>query len=315
MILAGGTYGGQSIPVDGTKTSTADVIFQPASGANVVVSGSVNVYGDHVEIRDMDITGGWSTYTGADDITFRNIDQKHFFVMSSTNVNIIGGSVGPTLDYDSQIKVYNFGSPIASRNILVDGVYFHDSTLSAGSDAHVECLQVYGSENVTIRNSKFFNCAHHDVFIDAEPFGTLRNITVENNMGDRVRSGYYSFRAGSPGACENVVFRYNSSPTPTNLACTGGTGNRFVGNVGPLAQGQCRSFVVYRYNVWDGADCSTSDINAPSGFRNPGAFDLHLSAGSAAIDRGDPAEYPARDIDGDLRPAGSAPDAGADEAG
>jgi hypothetical protein len=39
-----------------------------------------------------------------------------------------------------------------------------------------------------------------------------------------------------------------------------------------------------------------------------------LSAGSAAIDAGDPSSYPSVDIDGQRRPLGAAPDAGADEA-
>ncbi len=38
-------------------------------------------------------------------------------------------------------------------------------------------------------------------------------------------------------------------------------------------------------------------------------------AGSAAINAGDPTNYPNRDIDGQTRPTGTAPDAGADEAG
>jgi len=56
-----------------------------------------------------------------------------------------------------------------------------------------------------------------------------------------------------------------------------------------------------------------SDKNAPAGFVSPGALDLHLLAGSGAIGAGDPANYPALDIDGQARPMGVAPDAGADE--
>jgi hypothetical protein len=36
-------------------------------------------------------------------------------------------------------------------------------------------------------------------------------------------------------------------------------------------------------------------------------------SGAAAIDHGDPASYPAKDIDGQARPMGGMPDAGADE--
>ena len=50
-------------------------------------------------------------------------------------------------------------------------------------------------------------------------------------------------------------------------------------------------------------------------FVNSAAHDYHLAPGSAAIDRGDPNRYPATDIDGQTRPMGLAPDAGADEAG
>jgi hypothetical protein len=42
---------------------------------------------------------------------------------------------------------------------------------------------------------------------------------------------------------------------------------------------------------------------------------LHLAPGAAAINAGDPTSFPAFDFDGQGRPIGSAPDAGADEAG
>jgi hypothetical protein len=54
-----------------------------------------------------------------------------------------------------------------------------------------------------------------------------------------------------------------------------------------------------------------------AGFLNatPGSFDLHLAPGSPALNHGDPGDYPARDLDGQSRPQGSGPDAGADETG
>ena len=56
-----------------------------------------------------------------------------------------------------------------------------------------------------------------------------------------------------------------------------------------------------------GSKVGTHDKVAPSGFRNAAAVDFHLNAGAAAIDAGDPANSPARDIDGDARPAGPRP--------
>jgi hypothetical protein len=52
---------------------------------------------------------------------------------------------------------------------------------------------------------------------------------------------------------------------------------------------------------------------APNGFRDPDRHDFHLAAGAAAIDHGDPASYPKRDIQRQRRPHGRRPDAGADE--
>ena len=68
------------------------------------------------------------------------------------------------------------------------------------------------------------------------------------------------------------------------------------------------------YNVWyAGAKVGSHDKVAPSGFVNAAALDFHLKTGAAAIDAGDPAGAPATDIDGDARPQGGVPDAGADE--
>jgi hypothetical protein len=53
---------------------------------------------------------------------------------------------------------------------------------------------------LTVPDSRFFNCAHHDVFIDGEPENTLRRITLENNMGDTVRTGEARPRGGTPDA-------------------------------------------------------------------------------------------------------------------
>ena len=120
--------------------------------------------------------------------------------------------------------------------------------------------------------------------------------------------------------CTNCTIRYNSwlqEPRMPNGEVS--LNNRFIGNLGPMSQYNCYSNgVSYSYNVWKGAACGPTDLNVASlGFLNatPGSFDLHLAPGSPALNRGDPGTYPAPDIDGQSRPLGSGPDAGADEAG
>jgi hypothetical protein len=91
--------------------------------------------------------------------------------------------------------------------------------------------------------------------------------------------------------------------------------NRFVGNAGPMSSAGCDvPGVGFAFNVWEGARCAATDRDvADVAFVDPAGVDLHLRAGSPAIDAGDPSLFPAVDIDGQLRPIGGAPDAGADE--
>lgn len=310
--LAGGTYPSQTIAVDATKSSARDVLFRPARGAAVdVASDGLTVFGRHIEFRDLRVSGGWHAKPGSDDLTFRRVRSKDLFITSASNIRVLGGSIGPTVDYDPQIKPNSPTSPVP-RNILIDGVYFHDMTLSPGSDSHVECLQVAEVDGLVIRNSKFNNCAHHYIFISAWWDGMVRNVTLENNWGGSVPAGYYGFRiAPYDGHCQNIVVRNNSVTVPFLVDDCRSV--KMIGNVGPQQQWTCRKGVMYTHNVWQGARCGPTDLNAPSGFRDPARFDLHLKAGAPAIGRGDPASFPVRDIDGDRRPRGARPDAGADE--
>jgi chitodextrinase len=314
--VAGGSYGTQDINPDASKTSANDVVFQPAPGASVTV-GSVDVNGaDHLEIRDMRISGGWHTMDGTTDVTFRNIVGASFYIDSGSAISVIGGSYGPDTDLDNAQIRSACSSCATPSNILIDGVYFHDARITPGSDAHVECLQVGDINGLTVRNSTFVNCETHNIFISPWWTATVKDVLLENNFGGKV-IGYYGFRIANgdaPGVCDNVVFRNNSATSPFLIECnTIKNGASFIANVGPYVPWACYAGITYRYNVWDGASCSSTDLNAPSGFVDPASGNLHLQPGAAAINRGDPSSYPAKDIDGNGRPMGGAPDAGADE--
>jgi hypothetical protein len=90
---------------------------------------------------------------------------------------------------------------------------------------------------------------------------------------------------------------------------------KVYGNVAPMNLNACNPQLIYAYNVWDGPTCSSTDISAPLAFVDPANYDFHLKPGAAAINHGDPFSFPGVDIDGQTRPMGAAPDAGADEAG
>ena len=114
----------------------------------------------------------------------------------------------------------NFGRSVHVPNpstILLDHVYVHDvgrgcagfraSVLAAATNdgTHVDCVQFYGGDNVTIENSRFYRCANPQAFFfGQDQNGTFSNILVENNMIGQCAVGH----------CDHDAIKFN-----TNLAC------------------------------------------------------------------------------------------------
>jgi hypothetical protein len=334
--MAAGAYSDTSLPLDSSKTSMADVVFRPAAGATVTIAPQLHVSARHLELRGLHLSSKLWVEASAADVTFRNNTLKNFDLysegtQSSQDISFIGGSIGPSANENSRIASNGPATAASPRNILIDGVDFHDFTATPGSGAHVECLQVWAVDGLTIRNSTFRNCEVFDVFLQKLPEGkaaTPSNILIENNFFDCCASGFYAIRLADHAGTswKNVTIRNNSlnkgiNPDPgvpySNV--------KIVGNVGPEVKfwngttGAVEAKpagVTVDYNVWyAGAKVGSHDKVAPSGFVNAAALDFHLKAGAAAINAGDPANTPATDIDGNARPIGGAPDAGADETG
>jgi hypothetical protein len=315
--VAGGSYSGQTLNVDSSKTSVSDVVFRPAAGASVTIAGLV-VYGSHLTFQDFTLNGDWQTFYGTDDVTFRNlVVHGGIFTQSSSNISVIGGSVGGVVDTKPQFGVWPANT--GNSNILVDGVTFHDMTRS-NTSVHIECLLVAGVTGFTLRNSRFYNCDVFDVSIGTFNGGPQpRDILVENNFFSGAGSGgYYSLDFNDNTASfTNVTIRNNSATQEMYLGNAIATLTNVVvtGNVAPISPWACDSRIKYSYNVFLGAACGASDLNAPANFTNPATLDLHLKPGAAAIDHGNPTNFPSTDIDGKSRPRGTAPDAGANETG
>src|SRR3954453_17003070 len=311
--MAAGTYSDTTLAADASKTSAADVVFQPAAGAAVTLSSQLHISAQHLELRGLRLSSKLWIEAGAADVTMRNNTLKNFDLyssgsQSSHDISFIGGSVGPSADENSRIASNGPETTASPRNILIEGVEFHDFTVSPGSEAHVECLQVWAVDGLTIRNSKFRNCAVFDIFLQKLPGGaaaTPSNILIENNFFDCCGSGYYSIRIADHGGTswKNVKIRKNSLNKEINPDPSVPYSNvKIVGNVGPAVKFWSGSTgavegkpagVEVDYNVWyAGAKFGSHDKVAPAGFRNAGAFDFHLVAGAAAIDAGNPASRP-----------------------
>jgi hypothetical protein len=316
--VAAGSYPRQQIDADPAKTSAADVVFRPAATGSVTLTDNLVVYGSHLEFRDLRIQGLW-VESPASDVTFRNIDDTAGVLFrGAAGVSVLGGDIGPGNNYSPLVDSDSTAKP--SSNIVFDGVTFHDWRRTDGV-TDVQCLRIEAVDGLHVRNSRFNNCESGAMFLrkrTAAP--TPTNITIENNFLNCCASGTFSIYFGDQTGevWQNVLVRNNSSARPmaVGTASTTGANVRFYSNVLPNLSGACRAGITVDYNVYaSGSKCGPNDYVAASRYADAGAGDYHLAAGAAAIDRGHPTNYPATDIDGDPRPRGVAPDAGADEAG
>ena len=323
--VAGGRYGAMTISSRSGRRGPK-VVFQPAGKAPVTVVGELTVRASHLEFRRMTLAD-LEVPREARHVTFRGIRNHGFWLQGPSHITFVGGEVTcgkcPYHPFLVDGGPPDFPPP---RNIVFDRVYFHDWH-AAESGQHTECLQILAGNGVTIRNSVFRNCATADggrgatANLQISWLGRgpkTRNILIENNFF-YPSGNHYAINSGD---WPNVDFRYNSIAGPIIVGSGWGDGTpvEFVGNV--MRLGECQgprtgtgvsSRYVYRYNVLEGGTCGPTDRNAPSGFIHP-QKDLRLRPGSAAINAGDPSRYPRRDIDGQRRPMGGRPDAGADEA-
>lgn len=319
--VAGGSYGGQTIPVDGSKSSKRDVVIRPAPGRKVRLAW-LEVHGSHLTVQRMRLTSSpyLRTWREASDVTIRRLHASRFAIMGSHNVRLIGGSYGPAHNAYSSISSEGASDTKVATGIRLLGVKIHDYRQTDGS-SHVDCLHIFGARGVVIRRSLFYNCEVFAILftkIPGSPVPTPTNVTIENNFIDCCGSGYFSIYLGDQHGerWSNFLVRNNSTNKPIGIGYDNTTVSRlrFLSNIAPSFQGCHRAGVSAHYNIWyHGSRCGRHDRTSSSGFRAPGRHNFHLVRGAPGINRGDPGSIPGKDYDGQHRPMGGRPDAGADE--
>ena len=120
----------------------------------------------------------------------------------------------------------------------------------------------------------------------------------------------------SNGTCNNILIRHNTFVGEDVISECPGSNTRWESNIFSRLNG-CVKVGTMDYNVVpSGGKCGAHDlVTGDPGFVNPAALDFHLLPTSPARGRGNPSGGLPIDIDRESRPvpAGSAPDAGADE--
>jgi hypothetical protein len=330
--VANGTYSDTTLPLDGSK-GTSNVVFTAAPNATPRFLSTLHIRARHVELSKLNFATLWVDASAQNDIlrndTYRNFDVISSGTQAPTNISFIGGSAGPAVDENNIIGSNGTSTTASPTNIRIQGVHIHDYTLARGSGAHVDCLQVWAANGLTVEGSTFNDCEVFDIFLQFLPggsAGTPKNVTIQNNFLDCCRSGFYSimlpYHSGATGGSHfsNVTIRNNSSDkaitadpdaTYTNVKFDGNIGPKlvFYSNAKDALQGKPAG-ISADCNVWySGSKIGTHDQVAPSGFVEPSKLNFNLEPGAAAIKHGDPNDYPPADIYGKPRP--HQPDAGA----
>ncbi len=311
--LAAGVYGPQEIP-PGTKTVT--VHGAPGNKLRQLIN-----HADNITFDGLDIDAGMTTPNGA---AFEAMSEP-----GGHNVTFKHGRIGNVVDQKGAVLGGSTdGTPV---NLLIDDVEFHD-VIQVGPGVHNECVFSQAG-GLTIRNSTFTNCATMDLFIvrgDWWGQALYGGVTLENNVfGHSVLgSGWHYYGLyWSNGSFTNARVVNNTFESSVILSNPGPGpySGVWANNIG--GGWDCLPGVTYRGNI--GTRCHASDtavtpasscappacpaVTVPVGWSNPAAHDFRLTAGSIAIDHGDPAYAPA--LDHTCRPRDARPDAGAYEYG
>ena len=315
--MAGGTYPSQTLSAP-AKSGSSRIVFEPVLGASATVQ-TLRVEGSaFLTFRGFRVAGAIRTVNGnpstlgTRDVTFENMRAQTIKIVGRvSNIAVRGGTFGDTMDWQPQIIKYNQSDPESSRpsNILIEGATFQNF-LRSGSAVHTECLQVLNVDGLVVRNSRFNNCdGTGDIGITDGP---SNNLLFENNFLGKAGDAYYSMQITKN--VTNLVLRNNSASKAAIFSDTESGGPYTVtGNYMPFSRSLCVSGATYSQNVFAGGTCGSTDRNVSAmRFKNADGFDLHLAAGSEAIDAVS-SGYPGADIDGQSRPSGVRGDAGADE--
>lgn len=154
---------------------------------------------------------------------------------------------------------------------------------------------------------------------------TLTNNVIADNSAVEMGGGIYI--SDSQGTLINNTIAENEEGAGEGICLAGSSAVTLANNIivshtyGIYNDGTGSPTVTYN-DVWGnsvgdywGVTPGTGNISADPGFVDPGGWDFHLMPGSPAINAGHPDDSiaPAFDFDGDVRPAGTRVDMGADE--
>jgi len=310
VVVLGGSYGGQRINAR-PKAHGPHILFRPARGAHVTLASIRVVRGSHITFRGFRVLDDTYNEQGAQRITYSYVKMRQFFIRGADHITYRYSEVGPNGSDDGMNWITApYETQDHPRDIRLDHVRIHDFK-KHNSGAHVDCIGIDDVDGLVIQSSRIWNCEHFAVIFgkDLATGRAARRVLLQNNFFDCCYSGYYSLGFGDVEGPMRI--RFNSFTL--GVGWLGGTVRGLVFDSNVIANNSSSncSKATWRFNVVaSGSACGGR--RAITGFLLP-PRDLHLRAGVAALGYGNPKSHPRFDIDGQRRPAGRRPDAGADE--
>ena len=310
VVLRGGTYPGQNLTVDSSKSNaTEDVVMQPAAGDIVTIDGLLTISASHVALR-----GGVGPYTlrgqkvyvdpiatptsGANrtsNVTVENFDGQDFVIGPARDVLIAGGDWGPSVgcsdttagdEFENKVSASTALPGVSPENITIDGALIHDQNTSNPQGCHQGGLLITGAVDLTIRNSRFWKNTIYDIeFDDFTGSFPLRGITLENNwFGPPV---YVLPDDNRAFEVPDIQVKWNGAPAVDWLVRYNSFGFGFAPewDGGPSSYSNFRVIANTGETIWDGSHYQTFAACGKPGttyaFNAFGAIDNLGSSGGA----------------------------------
>lgn len=303
IVVGGGRYGPQVIPALGRRKPSIEVAA--ARGARVSVAG-IEIRADYVVLRRIKSTSYLTVDSKVPDdpvdhVTVIDTDAHNHYLVGTRDFTWRRGRLGPSEDE----KISFIAGRPTNYRATYDGVTWHDATRTT-QDVHTECLMALGVQGLTIRNSRFTNCAVFDILISrlgGDPLS--RDVLIENTVLEASRDvdgsgAFYSLLTGTD-PIEGLTLRNNV--WDLGLSFQGPiVRGRFEGNIAKFAS--CVEGVTYSHNIFGDRKCGKTDRIVARPFRqfvDAANGDWHLKRGAAAIGAADPRSHPARDASGAKR--------------
>ncbi len=288
--MLAGSYPSQTIS-GASKAGSAHVLFAPAPGASVTLTGTIYVFASHVTIEGMSVkdvvTGNYDQSPGRPnptDVSLLNLTGRNFEIDSATNVTVEGGSWGPASacggPYGGNNNSIRQTIPaVAPENILINDTIIHDVQSYDLVECHIEGLAIFAGNHVTVSNSKFYGNSIYDVFIQANSGGKPNNVTitrnwmanaVDNSAANGHPKGYGNGIVLGSEISANLTLAANRFNGPVNINDDGSissySNTSVLENFGamPYSGYPCASVlkgVTWSKNVWQNDKCGASDVN------------------------------------------------------